>query len=399
MIVSFLLFSAAAMQALAIIVWLLQQISLSRLNRTGMRIPVCAGGGELPALTVFVPARNEARTIEFCISSILAQEYPSLRLIVVDDRSTDQTAAVARRAGGNDARLQVIQVDSLPEGWMGKSHALWTAAQVANTPWLLFVDADCRVLPGGLSSAVRFAERVGADMLSVWPRDGSVGFWERLLIPLCGAMIVIWYGRLPADDGSASVAFANGQFLLMKRDLYRAIGGHESVRTALIEDIPLARLAAARGGRVVSALGAEVCSVRMYSSLGDVFRGWRRIYIGVLTSTQIALCMASIVIGSLAPYLVLAIVGRRWWDGAGGWWQIFGWLSVIQLVALMLTSVRFFSLARCRIRYLWLYPISCIGVLVILAVAWVGRFGSTTLEWRGTKYQVRDSSIRPGRHG
>lgn len=386
----------AAIEIGVIAVWLLQHLAMSRIDRQQMRVPVRPANAELPALTVIVPARNEAATINPCVRSILAQDYPRLKLIVIDDRSADDTSTVATRAAAGDSRFHLARIESLPPDWLGKSHALWTAARQADSPWLLFVDADCEVLPHGLSSAVQFAQERGADMLSLWPRDGSVGFWERLLIPLAGAMIVIWYGRPASDGGNAPVAFANGQFLLVHRDLYAAIGGHQSVRSALIEDIPLARIAKARGGRVHSAIGADVCAVRMYRSLGEIIRGWRRIYIGVLTPTQIVLCMASILIGSLTPYVVIPAVWSHWRAGDGGWWRLFGWLSSIHFAALMGTSVRFFALARCRLRYLWLYPLSCVGVLGILASAWVGRVRRTTVTWRGTTYRVEDSSIKSG---
>lgn len=394
MTVNAVLAVAAAVQIGVVAIWLLQHVAMNRIRRLGLRVPIRPASPELAELSVIVPARNEAVTIGECVRAVLSQDYPRLKLLLVDDRSTDDTAGVAMRAAEGDPRMTVTRIDALPPDWLGKSHALWTAARQSDTPWLLFVDADCRVLPHGLSSAVQFAQARGAEMLSLWPRDGSVGFWERLLVPLCGAMIVIWYGRAAADGSATPTAFANGQFLLVRRDLYMAIGGHQSVRAALIEDIPLARLAKAQGGRVLSAIGADICSVRMYRSLGELVRGWRRIYIGVLTPAQIGLCMASIVIGSLTPYVVLPAVWNRWWAGDGGWWRLFGSLSLLHLAALMLTSVRFFSLARCKLRYLWLYPLSCLGVLGILASAWIGRLGRTTINWRGTTYRVQDSSIK-----
>lgn len=384
----------AITQLVVIAIWLWQHFLIGRIRRDGLEILITNQWCDLPPVTVIVPARNEGRSIEFCIRSILSQDYPLLSVLVADDRSEDRTADIIRELAASDARLRLVSIDALPAGWMGKSHALWTAARQVNAPWILMIDADCRLLPRGLASMVRHAIEREADLLTLWPRDGSSGFWERLLVPLCGAMIVICYGRAATGDTVEPEAFANGQFLLIRRDAYQAVGGHESVRHALIEDIPLARLVKARGYRVLSAIGSDVGVVRMYASLGELWRGWQRIFVGVLRPNQILLCMGSIVAGSLPPFIVLPLVVPRWLDGTGGWCAVFGWLSVFHLLALMSTSVRFFSLARCRLRYLWIYPLSCIGVLAILAAALTKRVRATSIVWRGTTYTVCDGAVQ-----
>jgi len=389
-----LLFSLALIQVAVILVWLWQHVEMNRIEREGLRVANRPRFDEPPPLTVIIPARNEAGRIAECLRSLLRQDYPGLQVIVVDDRSSDGTAECVNNALAGDHRCRVHRIEALPEGWGGKSHALWIGAGMADTPWLLFLDADCRVEPDGLSSALQYAIEQRADLLSLWPRDASEGFWERLLIPLCGAMIVIWYGRRDAHDPTASTAFANGQFLLCRREAYEAIGGHAAVKDALVEDIPLARLAKARGLSVLSAIGTDIFRVRMYASLREVVSGWRRIYMGVLSPTQILFCALSILIGSLPPFVVLPILLTCRPIHAGPWFFIFVSLCAAHLAALMATSIRFFSIAQCKLRYLWLYPLSCLGVMGILGTAFVQTFAQSEIQWRGTSYRVQRSRIR-----
>lgn len=370
----------------------MQQFIISGMAREGLHVSDNATGDVDKTLTVIIPARNEAARIGETLRVLLLQQYPGLRIIVVDDRSDDGTLDVVQQVCLGDDRVSTMRIDELPAGWMGKSHALWCASQRVDTDWILFLDADCHVFPRGLANAMRYALRRKADVLSLWPRDGSLGFWERLLLPLCGAMIVIWYGR-SARDSSGAVAFANGQFILVNRDAYMKVDGHRAVRSAIIEDVPLAKRLKAHGFRVLSAVGAEVCVVRMYESLSELVRGWQRIYIGVLTPTQMVLCMLSIVVGSLAPYVLVPKCAWHVMHGGGLAWQLFLMLGVVQLIALMATSIRFFGIAHCRLRYLWLYPLSCVGVLGILTAAFVRSVGRSTIDWRGTRYDVRRSKI------
>lgn len=383
---------AGLIQVAIIAVWVMQQFIIRSMVRDGLHVDDGESSGIAESLTVIIPARNEAGRIGETLRVLLKQQCPGLRVLVVDDRSEDGTFDVVRQVSAGDDRVSAMRIEALPSGWMGKSHALWCASQQIDTDWLLFLDADCHVLPRGLSNAMQYALRRKADALSLWPRDGSRGFWERLLLPLCGAMIVIWYGR-SARDSSGAVAFANGQFILVRRDAYMKVDGHRGVRAAIIEDVPLARRLKAHGFRVLSAVGADVCVVRMYESLGELVRGWQRIYIGVLTPTQIGLCMLSIVLGSLAPYVVVPICAWHAIHGGGVWWQVFLVLSGVHFIALITMSIRFFGIAHCRLRYLWLYPLSCIGVLAILGAALVRSIGRSTIEWRGTRYDVRRSNI------
>ena len=177
-------------------------------------------------VSVIVAARNESQRISGCIETLLNQGPVVHEVIVVDDRSDDGTADSVRNAARGDARVRVVRVDALPAGWAGKAHACQRGGEVAEADWLLFADADCRFRPGGVAGAVEYAERRGADLLTLWLAADHRSFWEHMLIPLCGALILYWFPPLRANRRGSRLSYANGQFILMRRSAYREIGGH-----------------------------------------------------------------------------------------------------------------------------------------------------------------------------
>jgi cellulose synthase/poly-beta-1,6-N-acetylglucosamine synthase-like glycosyltransferase len=179
-------------------VWGVLLLSQAVAARRGLLLrPAPAGElpDPMPSVFVVVAARDEADTIARCANAILRQDYPAsaLRLVVVDDRSSDGTAAVVERLSSEDPRVRLVRVGQLPAGWMGKSHALWHGTRGADADWLSFTDADCRLEACAVRTAVLEARRRHAQLLSLWPRDAAVGFWEHLIIPLCGGIVALWY--------------------------------------------------------------------------------------------------------------------------------------------------------------------------------------------------------------
>jgi len=378
--------------------WSLCHRQISAARRRMLTAGASRGATTPPRVTVILPAKDEAENLAGCAARILAQRGVDLELVIVDDRSTDRTPEIADRLSAEDARCRTIHNRQLPAEWMGKSHACHRGAADARGEWLLFTDADVRLEPDAVAAAIARARAERLDLLSLWPRDDSRGFWERLLVPLCGAMIVIWYGHVAARSNARGEAFANGQFLLIRGDAYRAAGGHAAVRSALIEDIALARAAAARGLAVGSAPAPDLVGVRMYRSLIEVARGWQRIYAGVLSPAQIAGCVLSLLLGSLLPIVLVPWLAFRHLAAGGSYWDSAWLLSAsVQLIVLASVSVRFFGLARCDRRFLWLYPASVLGVLWILVAALRTLLRGRSVEWRGTRYAVRSGgSIAPG---
>jgi chlorobactene glucosyltransferase len=202
------------------------------------------------------------------VASLLAQDYPAdrLELVVVDDNSTDGTAALAGSLEHDGQALAVVPAGPLPKGWVGKPHGCAVGAGHArqSSTWLCFIDADVRLVPAALATALAHAEWHGIDMLCLSPRQELVGPLERLIIP-CGmyALAFTKHFEAQSDDGHGAVA-ATGQFMLVRRAAYDAVGGHASVAGAIAEDLQIARRFAAAGFRVRLLGGERLASVRMY---------------------------------------------------------------------------------------------------------------------------------------
>lgn len=374
--------------SLVIAGWCVRHVLLSLPGPLGL---VVQPGGNSPARTqvsVVVPARNERDRIAPCIESLLRQGSVVGEVIVVDDRSRDGTADLVREVAGDDPRVHILRVEALPPAWSGKAHACHVGGQAAVSPWLLFTDADCEFLPDGIAGAVDHAERHDLDFLTLWPRADHRTFWEHLLIPLCGALILYWFPPFWANRPGSRLGYATGQFILIRRDAYRRLGGHECARSAVIEDIPLARHAKAAGLRTRAALGSNVVSVRMYTCFREIRDGWTRIFIGALQRPwKLLWSVWSLIGGSLLPSIGAPVAAM--WTLLGGWpaspsAQVLFLLLWLHFFAVYTVSFRAWGLCRCDRRYLLLYPVSCLVVMQILLRSWWWLVTDKPILWRGS---------------
>jgi chlorobactene glucosyltransferase len=201
-----------------LLIWTLRHILISRALRRQILVqpdPVAGPPDNPPLVTILVAAKDEQDNIGDCLDSLAALDYPNLEFIVIDDRSTDLTAEIVRARAAADSRLRLVQVCLLAEGWFGKPHAMQTGAPQANGQWLLFVDADCRLTPGSVSAVMRHALEQGADMLSLWPSLALHTFAEKLIMPMCGSLLAVYYRPDLVNNPKSRAAFANGQFILI----------------------------------------------------------------------------------------------------------------------------------------------------------------------------------------
>ncbi|HEY7358420.1 MAG TPA: glycosyltransferase, partial [Ktedonobacterales bacterium] len=227
-----------------------------------------------PLVSVLVPARNEERSIARCLESLARQDYPNLEILVLDDQSEDQTAAIVEDLARRCPTVRLLRGGPLPPNWHGKAYACAQLARVARGEWLLFVDADTIHAPEAVSTALQFAIEQQADLLTMMPQVLEGSFGEALLLPL----VPLTFGTflpmgLVAGRKYPLVAGAMGPFLLFRRASYQRIGGHEAARTDIVEDMKLARLIKQQRGKLIWIDGTALTRVRFYHSFGEAWRG------------------------------------------------------------------------------------------------------------------------------
>jgi chlorobactene glucosyltransferase len=304
----------ACLAGLLIVAWLHNQ---HHMDVVVSPIPAPQTG---PRISVIVPARNEERNISRCVECLLAQAYPEFELIVLDDRSTDASPRILRGCASLDPRLTVLAGDGLPPGWAGEPHALFQAAQVARGDWLCFVDADTFAGPQALASVFAAAQAAGADLFTIMTGQEVPTFWERVILPVVFTALSVGFSPRRVNDPRRRDAIANGQFILIKRSVYEAVGGHAALKDSIVEDRDLAVLVKRAGFRLVIADGRQIAQTRMYTSLPEMWEGWtKNIYLGLSGSTGLLLLGALGACLSLVAALALplwTLAGLAWWAAA-----------------------------------------------------------------------------------
>ena len=381
--------------SVVVLVWVSRHVEISRMQREDVFLradPQVTPPVPAPMISVLIPARNEAHNIARTLESLLSQNYPRLEIIVADDRSEDDTAAIVRDFAARDTRIRLVEYRDLPEGWTGKNHVLWQVSQEAQGEILLFLDADVALDPGAIPVMLSHVLEHQLDALSMLLRLDSAGFWEKATQVLLGGMLMLRFPLKKVNNPKSSRAFANGQVVMMRAQGYRAIGGHESVRSTLLDDMALARRIKQHGLRLTVAYGFDMASTRMYRSLADLWRGWSRIFCGSLRGSLVMLffAMTMLLIFTLSPYVVLASSGLGLLLSTieGGTLAVF-LLSVLELAVMLSVVYRLHRMSRCEEVYVALNPVSGLIALGILASAVVKRLSSRGIVWKGTRYDAR----------
>ena len=223
-------------------------------------------------VSVIVPARNEEANLAQCLESLVSQTGVTVEIIVVDDASTDRTRQIAQ----SFSQVHVVDAPPLPPGWAGKNNALATGAKSARGKWLLFTDADTIHRPGSLARSVTEAEQRGAALLSYSPEQEVHGLWENAVMPVIFAELAGTYRPSEICNPASRAAAANGQYLLITRQAYDAVGGHTAVATSLLEDVALAKAVKASGRKIFFRFGGDAVRTRMYRSFSQLREGWTK---------------------------------------------------------------------------------------------------------------------------
>jgi chlorobactene glucosyltransferase len=351
------------------------------LNLRVFRFPsVTAVANPPPRLSVLVPARNEELRLRPCISTLSDSDFPILEILILDDHSTDGTAALVQQRAKGDPRIRLISGQPLPEGWVGKPWACHQLAQQAKGDYLLFVDADTRFSDITLSQAVHLAHEQQSDLLSLWPYLESLSWSERLVIPFVH-LFILFYLPHWAKGSLRCFGAANGQFVLFRRTAYEKIKGHESVRNHMVEDIAIARNMRAAGFKVLNLDGTNpghsiaLVRCRMYTRFSEVWEGFTKNLYPSFDGNFFAFFFFQSVqaVVFLSPFLLLFTPFRG----------PLVWTEIAIIVALRLSLAH-----RFRQSYIGalLHPFGQLLVLAIAMNSWLQSLRGR-LPWKGRLYQ------------
>ncbi len=330
-------------------------------------------------VSAIVPARNEEENIARAVES-LAMQAEVGEIIVVNDQSSDGTASVLATlvSSGRVPKLRVIEAGELPDGWVGKNHAAWLGAQAARGEWLLFTDADAVHLAGSASKALSDAARTGADLVSYSPGQEMKTWWERALIPFVFVRLGQKYRYAQINDPRTPAAAANGQYLMIRRDVYEAVGGHAAVAEEVLEDVALARLVKGSGHRIYFAPGADVARVRMYRTFGAMWEGWVKNLYPLMRTRDGDVWREILTTLPWVPGLLLIAAPLGWMFPAVGLALLLG--RHVAYARMLKTSQ--FSVGGIK------YYIP--AVILYCAALWASarKYAKGKVEWKGREYRV-----------
>jgi cellulose synthase/poly-beta-1,6-N-acetylglucosamine synthase-like glycosyltransferase len=389
--------SLFSLTPLSIWFWLLCAIALLWIKRhrditIGKREPVLSDQDaqtlstdpDLPTVSMVVAGKDEAENIERCLRGLLAQQYPKLQLICVNDRSDDATGQIMDRVAAEDERLTSVHVQHLPEGWFGKNNAMRLGLEQATGEWLCFTDADCQFDSSHLiEAAVRYAQRHDVEFLSVLPQLEAGTFWERVIQPVAGAIMIYWTPPQKVNNPASPIAYANGAFMLMRRDAYERLGQHEAVKATLNEDMHFARRAKQVGVRLHVMRGGIMYRVRMYVGFKAAWRGWSRIFYGCFGSMPRLIASAGLlIVGSLSAWLSVLLAPVLL---TSGW--VVSLAGLAAGAAQISVMWRFYALSGLPASLAITYPLGAVLVLGMLINSMGKALGAVKTTWRGTTYK------------
>ena len=342
--------------------------------------------GPAPLVSLVVAARNEERNVAAAARSLLAQAYPALEIIAVDDRSTDRTGAILDALAAGESRLRAVHIRELPTGWLGKNHALTVGAAIARGEWLLFADADVILAPDAVSRAVAYAERRGFDHVTILPDTLMPGLLLKgfvcVGIVIFGMALKPWKARDPKSRRFVGV----GAFNLVRASAYARAGGHGTIRLRPDDDIKLGRILKQSGARQDVLSGRGMVSVEWYRSIGETIDGLMKNSFAVVQYNPL------LMIAGVGFYLILGLAPLAALCLGAGPVRLFGGLAVGVQLLVHLFVAREAGLPK---RAVLLYPVIYVLFAWIMLRALVLNLSQGGIVWRGTFYPL--SELRKNR--
>ncbi|MFH1799271.1 MAG: glycosyltransferase family 2 protein [Candidatus Omnitrophota bacterium] len=338
-------------------------------------------------VSILIPVKNEEKNIKDCVQPLLAQLREGDEILVVNNCSVDRTEAILKKlgaieirsedlAGNSRAKFKYLNTPSTPGGWTGKNFALYLGIEHAAGDWLLFTDADTCHEPGSLNATLSFAEERKLDLLTLLPRCLAHGFWEEVIQPCAMGYMGLWFPVQKINDPRSKVYFGNGQYLLVRAEHHRKIGGHEGVKEAFLEDFALMKKTKETGARGMCAFGMEIYGTRMYESLDAIWRGWRRIFLHAFEQKPELILKygLSVFFFSVFPFIALVILPRSFSASL--------LLCVLILGITLATAFKAYAIVKARRRYAFLHPLAALVFTAILLDAFQMALLKRQTHWR-----------------
>jgi len=358
------------------------------------RNPVLPSGN--PRVSVIVPARNEEETIEQALHTLLALDYDNYEVIAVNDRSTDRTGEIIERVSQNPHPvaqdgtrmghpLRVIHHSELPPGWLGKTHAMWTAANQASGEWLLFTDADVMFKPDSLRRALAYAEAEPADHVVLFPRMIMKRPGEYMMIAFFQTMFMFGHRPWKVADPSTDDHMGVGAFNLVRRRVYDAVGTYEALRMEVLDDMNLGKVVKNAGFAQRNVFGGDLISIRWGHGAFGIVNNLTKNFFAVLSfqSSRTLLSAFGLAFINLGPFL--------------GIWLAHGWERLpfaIALGSLLMIYVGMSWRSSVPPYYVLLHPISTMLFTYTLLRSMFLTLTNDGIVWRGTKYPLE--ALRKG---
>jgi glycosyltransferase involved in cell wall biosynthesis len=337
-----------------------------------------------PRVSIIVPARNEEDTIQQSLTTLLRLDYLNYEIVAVNDRSTDRTGEIMEQVAASPAavgRLRLIQHYELPSGWMGKTHAMWTAANQASGEWLLFTDADVLFKPDSLRRAMAYSESQRADHVVLFPRMIMNSVGERMMIAFFQTMFVFGHRPWKVADPKARDHMGVGAFNLIRRGVYESVGTYAALRMEVLDDMKLGKVVKNAGFAQRNVFGEDLISVRWARGAKGVINNLTKNFFAVLSfqwprTLVSAFGMAFL---NLMPFL--------------GVWLAHGWGRLPYAIALLSMFLIYWGMSRrsaIPAYYFLLHPVSSVLFVYTLLRSMAHTLWNDGIVWRGTKYHLEE---------
>jgi glycosyltransferase involved in cell wall biosynthesis len=337
--------------------------------------------GDCPRISLLFAARDEEEKLPAALATLAAIDYPHLEIVAVDDRSEDATGRILDGFAGQQSRLRVVHVHTLPPGWLGKPHALQKAYENATGDWLLFTDADVRFAPDVLRRAVTLVKQRNLDHLTLFGDVEMVGFWEKVLITFFGLAFHVANDPYRVSNPHSRAYVGVGAFQLIKRSAYEACGTHRRLAMEVLDDMKLGKLAKQAGLRSGVGIAQDAVVVRWHAGAGNLIRGVTKNFFAAL--------------GYNLPFVMVAISGTLLMNVAPFFAVIFGhgWVRVLAAIAVVI-ALGFHAgvdvVMRVSPLYALTHPAGAMLFSYMLLRSTVVTLWHGGVTWRGTFYPLEE---------